>query len=329
MDFENEVFCDSLGWADVSLFSEEIPRPDVPVPQHLIWLSEEIPIPERVEPQHSNWFSDETDIPHERVESQKMNEIRDDLTWMLREQLNKENGMGPDLFSSSSSSSSLSSSASSLHQSQNQLFTHHHPQIPNAPPLPPSAYLTSSPYPHLINSPSTHFFPPNYGPPPSLQQYPLPYSFPYLPANLMPNLCSSPSSIQPRKQDECLKDRKEARVIAPKPPNLPPPNFYLQQSFSPRSTEPQRKRIKRKYGVHINRETKSFARQAKDELLTSTELQQQLEILRKKFEASEAESKLLKEKLSSTESELALLRLRVQQYDSSPTPTTMAISPTP
>lgn len=303
----------------------------------------------------------ENDAQSEFLEEKKMNGIREDLQIRLQQQLKQSQDPFTNEFETKPQphtsekrkhqddhapffENSIPSSSPSFYGSP---LVAQVPPIP--PPPPPIAHLTSNPFSHLSAYPSPFVAPFMY--PPFPPQNPIPLS-PYLsnshtqhmvglafhPPNVFPRETPNvspffpspptmPPSLTPPLNGGLFFERKEERVIAPKPPSLPPPNFHQFPSVSeasfpkidPLSPPSKRSRIrsKRKSLLRTDLAQRQKYRIAKEKFLSSRELHEQLSNLRAKFEASEAESKMLKERLSCTESQLAELRMKF--YDSSPT----------
>ena len=151
------------------------------------------------------------------------------------------------------------------------------------------------------------------------QGSPSPYSASYLAPSL--------SDSETRHMRENDFGAGELRMIAPKPPSLPPADFHRRTIQKPPrdaviSPSPP---VKRTRGRTKRRSSSKLGDQKvnlkllqdkQSGFLGGSELRDQLAILSAKCAASEAESKALKERLSATESELAELRAKVQQFGS-------------
>ena len=169
---------------------------------------------------------------------------------------------------------------------------------PTPPPPPPKGHLMGS-----MGYP---------GQTPSSQ----PFSSPFLAPSL------SDSETRYMREDD-FNGGEMLRMIAPKPPSLPPADFHRRSIQKPPhdaviSPSPP---VKRTRGRTKRRSSSKLGDQKiklidKERFLGGSELRDQLAILSAKCAASEAESKALKERLSATESELAELRLKVQQFGS-------------
>eukprot|EP00008_Paramoeba_atlantica_P010230 CAMPEP_0201489548 /NCGR_PEP_ID=MMETSP0151_2-20130828/22872_1 /ASSEMBLY_ACC=CAM_ASM_000257 /TAXON_ID=200890 /ORGANISM="Paramoeba atlantica, Strain 621/1 / CCAP 1560/9" /LENGTH=433 /DNA_ID=CAMNT_0047875175 /DNA_START=132 /DNA_END=1433 /DNA_ORIENTATION=- len=233
------------------------------------------------------------------------------------------------------------------------------PSPPVPPPLPPQQQqMPSFPYspqfgvqyvyPAAAAStcPNSRMFPPSTNQlvtPSLLAAHPSQQVVGFVP-NFFPRESPNANPFYPPPPPSMFNPRKEInRSIAPRPPTLPPPDLHEKPSLPkpPPSSTPStntapstpvlkrsRVRCKRRSISRLERDQKQY-RMEKEKFLSSRELNEQLLVLRKKFEASEAESRLLKQRLSSTESELAELRMRVQQYDNSPMMSTPSPMNTP
>merc|ERR1719215_2465582 len=144
----------------------------------------------------------------------------------------------------------------------------------------------------------------------------------FFPQTLAPSLSDS--------ETRCLSEEfagGELRMIAPKPPSLPPTDYHQRPTQKPPHdsifSSPTTKRTRTK--TKRSRSVSQRGMNSKDRValvstglaagfLEGSDLNSQLAVLRRKLGASEAESRALKEKLSATESELAELRLKVQRY---------------
>mmetsp|Transcript_1749 Transcript_1749/g.4771 ORF Transcript_1749/g.4771 Transcript_1749/m.4771 type:complete len:355 (+) Transcript_1749:71-1135(+) len=242
------------------------------------------------------------------------------------------------------------------------------PAPPCPPPPPPAAYLTSSPYvgssgyaaasyypylypvhssrhlsPQLSDAHSQHLSEMSYG---TTMMYPRARqgNIPFYPPP--PPTMYNPTPVM------------EQRTIAPKPPTMPPPNYFWGDASadskpssvpkggaqrigrtpvaaSRKSNKVPRYRAKRK-SVNVKgaspavdtkaavaanslRPDKREIRNIQQQFIASSEVSEQLATLRAQLEKSEAESDFLKQRLSSTENELKFLREKVKQYGGMPT----------
>jgi hypothetical protein len=295
----------------------------------------------------------------ESLEEKKMTGIREDLQIRLQQQLpsgtwtgnQKNEDMSRNPFRQHEKRKHDGFALDQNSSSPNSFYGSSLPvQVPPAPPPPPPlAHLTSNPFSHLAPYPSPFMAPYMYPTFPS--QSPIPLS-PFLsnshtqhmvgltfqPPNVFPRESTSLPPFYPPPPAVAGSDPMKERTIAPKPPILPPPNFHQIPvssdpssfpKFDPLSPPSKRSRVrsKRKSLIRTDLAQRQKYRIAKDKFLSSRELHEQLASLRAKFEASEAESKMLKERLSCTESQLAELRMKF--YDSSPSSSPNAPSSSP